>query len=445
VAERAFLATILQALSRGQVELLSDRLIQVDGQGTITSIDEATAPEIDRLSAAGRLERLGPGKILLPGLIDLHIHAPQWPQRGKALDRPLEDWLQHHTFPLEARFSDLAFAAEVYESLVDGLLANGTTTAVYFATLHLPATQLLAELCLARGQRALIGRVAMDDASQCPPFYRDASAEIAEAETRALIDHVRGMAGNQQGLVRPVITPRFIPSCTDDLLGRLGRLADESGCHVQTHCSESDWEQDFVSARCGVTDCAALDRFGLLSRHTILAHGNFIDEGDQALIRSRGAAIAHCPLSNAFFADSVFPLRRALDAGLHVGLGSDIAGGASPSILASARHAVIAARTLESGVDPALPRDQRGRPGSRITALEAFWLATAGGGQALDLPIGLLQPGYQFDAILIDRASPGSDLYLAPEDGPEDMLQKIVHLGSRADISRVWVGGRRVA
>lgn len=436
-----FLATLLHTPSRGEVELLKDRLIKLDDQGFITSIEAAAATDIDRL--AGPDQRQQPG-ILLPGLIDLHIHAPQWPQRGKALDEPLEVWLQHHTFPLEARFADLAFAIEIYSSLIDGLLANGTTTAVYFATLHLPATQLLAELCLARGQRALIGRVAMDDPAQCPAYYRDASAENAEGETRAFIAHVRGLTGNEEGLVRPVITPRFIPSCTDDLLWRLGRLAAETGCHVQTHCSESDWEHGFVQARCGVSDSQALDRFGLLSRHTILAHGNFIDEDDQALIRSRGAAIAHCPLSNIYFADAVFPLRRALDAGLHIGLGSDIAGGASPSILSSARHAVMASRSLESGVDPALPRNHRGRRDSLISALEAFWLATAGGGQALGLPIGLFQPGYQFDAILVDRGTPSSDLFLAPDDEPADMLQKIVHLGSRDAIRKVWVSGRRV-
>ncbi len=444
MVECGFLATLLHTPAPGEVERLEDRLILVNEAGSITAINEAEPSEIDRLARLGRLESLGPGTILLPGLIDLHIHAPQWPQRGKALDEALEVWLQQHTFPLEARFADLAFADEVYSSLVDGLLANGTTTAVYFATLHLPATKLLAELCLSRGQRALIGRVAMDQPQQCPPFYRDASAEMAEAETRAFIDHVRGLAGNEAGLVRPVITPRFIPSCTDDLLWRLGRLADETGCHVQTHCSENDWEHGFVQARCGESDCRALDRFGLLSRQTILAHGNFIGDDDQALIKSKGATIAHCPLSNIHFADAVFPLRHALDGGLHVGLGSDIAGGASPSILSSARHAVMASRSLESGVDPALPRDRRGRPGARISALEAFWLATAGGGQALDLPLGLFRPGYQFDAILIDRGTPSSDLFLAPEDDPATLLHKIVHLGGRQDIRKVWVSGRRV-
>ncbi len=426
--------TALHTPEPGRLEALENRLIVVDDQGVIEDIRPGDPADADI--------RLEPGQFLLPGLVDLHIHAPQWPQLGKALDVPLEIWLQRYTFPLESRYADVTYAESVWRSMIEGLLANGTTTALYFATIHLPASQRLAELCLDYGQRALVGRVAMDHPEQCPDGYRDASPELAEAETRAFIDHVRGLAGNQSGLVLPVITPRFIPSCTDELLHRLGRLAAETGCHVQTHCSESDWEHDHVKQRCGVSDSVALGRFGLLSRRTVLAHGNFIDEGDRALIKRAGAAIAHCPLSNVYFSDAVFPLRQALDEGLHVGLGSDVAGGASPSILASARHAVIASRTLESGVDPLLPRGERGRPGSRIDALEAFWLATAGGGISLDLPIGLFKPGYQLDALLVDVNS--GDMTLYPEDSPADILHKIVYLGGRANIRRVWVAGRQV-
>src|SRR5581483_8254363 len=389
--DRAFLGTALHTPVCGELEVLRDVLIVAGGDGAIKAIHRHGTPLVDqvarRFAAAGALVTLGSDQFLLPGLVDLHIHAPQWPQLGKALDLPLEDWLQTYTFPLESRYADTDFARTVYEALVDSLLWNGTTTAMYFGTLHLPATQILADVCLKRSQRALIGRVAMDDPLQCPDFYRDSSARVAEAETRAFIAYVRSMPGNQSGLIKPVITPRFIPSCTDDLLRRLGSLARETGCHVQTHCAESDWENDYVLKRCGKSDAAALDGFGLLSRRTILAHGNFVSDEDVGLIRTRGSGIAHCPLSNVYFSDAVFPLRRILQQGVHVGLGSDIAGGASPSILDNVRHAVIASRRLESGVDPALERSERQRPGSRIDAVTAFWLATAGGGIALDLPI----------------------------------------------------------
>jgi guanine deaminase len=196
--------------------------------------------------------------------------------------------------------------------------------------------------------------------------------------------------------------------------------------------------------RCGKSDTATLDGLGLLSRHTILAHGNFVGDADVALIRERGAGIAHCPLSNVYFSDAVFPLRRILGQGVHVGLGSDIAGGASPSILHNARQAVMVSRLLESGVDSTLSREERGRPDSRIDAVTAFWLATAGGGIALDLPIGVFKEGFQFDALVIDARASNSDLRLEAHDTPEDLLQKIIYLGGRANIRQVWVANRQV-
>ena len=445
---RAFLGNALHTPLPGKCELLPDALIVVGENGAIQAIHGRDSPQTsqaaERHRAAGTLVRLEKGQLLLPGFVDLHVHAPQWPQLGLALDLPLEDWLQTYTFPLEARYADTDYARSVYESLVDALLANGTTTAMYYASIHLAATQVLADVCIRRSQRALIGRVAMDHPDQCPSFYRDPSAEIAEAETRGFIQYVRSMPGNAGGLILPVITPRFIPACTDKLLEALGRLARETGCHVQTHCSESDWEQAFVLRRCGVTDSEALDRLGLLSRRTILAHGNFVGTEDAARIRNAGSGIAHCPLSNAYFSDAVFPVRRMLQQGLHVGLGTDIAGGASPSILENARHAVIVSRLLESGVDPSVGRTQRRSPDARIDAVTAFWLATAGGGVALDLPIGIFREGYQFDAVVIDSRAPGGNLRLDESSDAAQILQKIVYHGARANICEVWVANRRV-
>ena len=445
--ERGFRGSFLYAPERGRLVCLKDALMVVAADGAISAVhaggSAAARAEAERLAQGGNLVTLGPQHWVVPGLVDLHVHAPQWPQLGEALELPLQDWLQKFTFPLESRYADMAFAMQVYESLVANLLANGTTTAMYFATLHLPATQALADICLRRSQRALIGRVAMDNPDQCPDFYRDPSAEVAERETREFIRYVQALPGSQ-GLIYPVITPRFIPSCSDELLAGLGRLARATGCHVQTHCSESDWQHQHVLERFGRTDTTALDSFGLLSRRTVLAHGNFVDAADAAIIRERGAGIAHCPLSNVYFSDAVFPLRRILDAGVHVGLGTDIAGGASPSVLENARHAIISARLLEAGVDARVKRSERRQPGARIDALTAFWLATTGGGVALDLPVGVFAPGYQFDACVLDVAAPGSNLRIGDDERPDTVLQKLIYGASRANISQVWVANRRV-
>jgi guanine deaminase len=213
---------------------------------------------------------------------------------------------------------------------------------------------------------------------------------------------------------------------------------------VQTHCSESDWEHQHVRARCGCTDTEALDRAGLLGRRSVLAHGNFIEPADVGLIRERGAAVAHCPLSNIYFAGAVFPVAAMLAEGLHIGLGTDIAGGASASLFEAARQAVACSRLLESGTDPALPAERRGLPGSRIDFRTAFRLATAGGGEALALPIGLFRPGYAFDAILLQSGLPEGNLDFGPEEDGDTILQKIVMGAGRGDIARVWVAGRSV-
>ena len=437
------------AESKENVTHFTDTLFCIDGSGTIVDIiqhnDDAFRHVRDAARKAGKLTELSSDQYLLPGLIDLHVHAPQWPQMGKALDKPLEKWLNDYTFPLEARYADVEFARRNYTELVSALLANGTTTAVYFATLHTESSVELARICLAQGQRALVGRVAMDDPSQCPDYYRDETAASAEAETRAFIRAVAELPGNTAKRVLPVITPRFIPSCTDDLLKRLGTVARETGCHVQTHCSESDWEHGYVKERLGKTDTVALRDFGLLTQKTILAHSNHIEDDDADLIKKTGAGVAHCPLSNFYFANAVFPLRAMLDRGLNVGLGTDIAGGHSPSVFDACRHAITASKALNDGVDARIKPEHRGRPGSAVSFKEAFWLATAGAGGVLELPVGKLEVGYQFDAIVIDTRAAGSDIYIHPaEDQPEDRLQKIIYNARRNNISRVWVDGKAV-
>jgi guanine deaminase len=193
----------------------------------------------------------------------------------------------------------------------------------------------------------------------------------------------------------------------------------------------------------GRTDTEALDAFGLLRRSTVLAHCDQVSDTDLALMRGAGAGVAHCPLSNAYFSNGVFPTRRALAAGVHVGLGTDVAGGAEPGLLAQCAHAVSASRYLEAGVDPGLAPDRRGVPDSRIDIVEAFWLATGGGAALLGEPLGLIEPGRRFDAIVVDHdASAISPLRRWDVDDDARYFEKIVRLGTPADITHVWVDGQ---
>jgi len=448
---KAICASGFHSPERGVIDRLDDVLISIDENGTIASIHRHGDPNYRAIretrAAAGELVTLPEGSYLLPGFVDLHVHAPQFPQLGNALDVPLEVWLQRYTFPLEARYEDHAFARRAYRLLVDDLIANGTTTALYFATIHQDATRILADTCLERGQRALIGKVAMDNAEECPDYYRDASTDAALSGTRDLIDYIRSHPDNAEKRVLPVVTPRFIPSCTDATLEGLGTIARDCGCHVQTHCSESDWAHGYVLSRHGMTDTASLDRFGLLGRHSVLAHANFLTEKDVETLKVRQSAVAHCPLSNAYFANAVFPLRAALEKGLNVGLGTDISGGPSASMFENCRAAIMVSRMLESGVDPRLDAASRSTFGpARLDFRDAFHVATAGGAKALDLPVGQFSPGYRFDAIVVDiNADKGTIRLWGDLDTGDDILQKIIFGASRANIAGVWVDGRKLA
>lgn len=440
-----FLATLIDAPVRGHVRVRERALLSLGPDGAIAEILAPDDPDYVRRAASPAVRRFGPSDYLLPGFVDLHVHAPQWPQAGKALDKPLEEWLFTYTFPLEARFADSGFAERVYAHLVSTLLANGTTTAMYYASTHVPASVTLARICLAQGQRAYVGRVAMDCPEMTASFYRDADAR---AGIDASLEHILAVRALDAGggLVFPVVTPRFIPSCTDALLEGLGRLAQDMDLHVQTHCSEGDWEHAFVIERMGDSDTRALDRLGLLKRGTVLAHANFLSDADKALIVARKAAIAHCPLANLFFSNAVMPVAEALDMGLSVGLGTDIAGGAKAGLFDAARYAMAAAAALNDGVDPALPPGQRGgRKGARYDWRTAFWMATAGGAHALGANTGVFDVGREFDAIRVAANRPDADLAVWEGlDGPDDAAQKILQTMERPNVREVWVRGRRV-
>ena len=445
-AETVVVGTAFHAPTSNRLEILEDHLIAIDADGTIVDVvpvRDARATEL--IASARRVVRLSASERLLPGLIDTHIHAPQWPQLGTGLDLPLEEWLFAYTFPLEARYADETFADRVWRHMVPTLLSHGTTTATYFSSIHEGATRRLAEVCGELGQRAFIGRVAMDHPQGTPDWYRDESVRAGvEASARSINDVLR--MGGDISRVRPIITPRFVPACTDDMLRALGDLATSSGQIVQTHCSESDWAHSYVLERFGRTDTDVLDGFGLLRESTVLAHADHLTDTDMVRVRDRRAGVAHCPLSNSYFANAVFPLRRALERGVRVGLGSDVAGGPTAGLLPQCSHAVTVSRMLEDGVDPGRSASERGVADSRVDTVTAFHVATAGGAALLGIPVGSFEVGYKFDAFSVDVETPGSALRRWDEvDTEERLFEKIVRVAGANDITHVWVDGRRVA
>lgn len=438
--------TAFSSIDSKNVKVFDNSLFCISEEGTISKIisseDKEYESTIQEYSAKNKLQEVGKDQFILPGFIDLHIHAPQWAQAGTALDLPLYEWLNTYTFPLEAKFSDAQFANKVYSDLVSQLVKNGTTTALYFATVHRKSSLRLAEICSEKGQRGLVGKVVMDDQEQNPEYYRDATAATALAETELFIQEVLELNKQTPQGVYPVVTPRFIPSCTDDSLKGLGALAAKYDVHIQSHCSESDWAHSFVQERFGKNDAFALNDFGLLTEKAVMAHCGFLADEDMRLFSEKGTAVAHCPISNAYFGNAVTPVAKLVNE-YHVetGLGSDISGGFSPSLFDNIRQAVISSRMLEDGVDKNCCSEKRGVSGSSITLNEAFYLATAGGGESLSLPIGKLAVGYAWDVQIIDSKK----LPIFSDKEPlMEVFQKLLYLSRPESIVEVWIQGKKV-
>lgn len=434
---------VAHAPTRGSVEILEDAFLVVDrASGRVERFHAQTLPEDtaalaalsddDREAAA--LE-LAPHELLLPGFVDTHVHAPQYQFMGTGTDTPLMRWLDKYTFPVEESFADPAVAAEWYAKLLDRMLAEGVTTAQYFATIHLEATKLLADLVERRGQRGLVGLVSMD--RNAPDTYKSPSAAQSLADAEEFVTYV---LSKQNELVLPVVTPRFVPTCSLELLRGLGQLAAAYGVHVQSHAAESLDEEAFVEQlHPGQRDTEILKDAKLLGEKSCMAHAVHLRDEELEVFRETGTSIAHCPLSNFFFANGMLDVRKVMEKRVKVGLGTDIAGGYSPSMLRAIQTCVITARALDS-TSPS----SSGSP-QTFDYKDAFWMATMGGAQALGLQddTGSFAVGKCFDAILVD-VNEGRNLDFSARDTPADVFQKLIHNGDDRNFAKVFVKGRCV-
>lgn len=431
----------ITSADKSSIECRQHQLVCTDSAGYIDRIiDESDADFTavqEQANKAGQLTTLKPDEYLLPGFIDLHVHAPQWPNAGVALDRPLNEWLDTYTFPLEAKYADVDFAKQVYDNLVTELVGNGTTTVLYFGTTHNQANLELAKACMNHNQRGFIGKVAMDNPDQTPDYYRDASAESAVADTENFIKQMMELNKTADIQQTPVITPRFVPSCTPASLKGLGQLAKKYDLPVQSHCSESDWENDFALEHYHKRDAEVLDEYGLLTDKSVMAHGTLLNQSDLDTFKERGVAVAHCPISNVYFGNAVLPVSKLLKQGVKVGLGTDISGGYSPSLYQNIRQAVMSSRMLYDGVNSELEPAQRGTENDAISARNGFYLATVGGAKSLHLKTGQIKAGYLADLQVVKSPMPSFN-----EETMDQIFEKIIYNASKDDVKQVFVQGR---
>lgn len=366
--------------------------------------------------------------LIIPGLIDLHAHAPQYAFRALGMDLELLDWLNTQTFPQESRYANLDYARRAYTIFTDDLRRSATTRAVLFGTLHVPATLILMQLLEQSGLITRVGKVNMDRNS--PDMLCETDAQSALKSTRDWLAHCRDFKH-----CLPILTPRFLPSCSDALMEGLHLLQEETGLPVQSHLSENQSEIAWVRELCpksnGYGD--AYDQFGLFGGAdcpTIMAHCVWSNADERALMKQNGVFIAHSPQSNINLSSGVAPVRTYLDEGLSIGLGSDIAGGTHLSLLRAMADAVQASklrwRLLDQSVAP-------------ITLPEAFWLGTRGGG-AFFGKVGAFLPDFAFDAIVLDDRDLPCPLTLTPEE----RLTRLIYLSDDHVVIHKYVNGHEL-
>ena len=368
------------------------------------------------------------GQMIIPGLCDLHTHAPQYAFRGLGMDLPLLDWLDTYAFQEEMRYSDLDYADRAYSQFVDALVKSPTTRVSIFATLHVPATVLLMEKLEASGLKGYVGKVSMDRSS--PDYYRE---ETAEDALSAMIGWLRSSRLQFRNF-QPIITPRFTPSCTDDLMEMLGLAARETGARVQSHLSESPEEVEWVRSLCpraGHYIDTYLQR-GMLDpdRPSIMAHSVYSDEYERRIMRENNVFAAHCPQCNMNIASGMAPVRRWLDEGLQAGLGTDVAGGATLSLFRTMMEAKQVSSMVWRYQDHSL------KP---LTFEEVFYLATAGGG-AFFGKTGSFQPGFELDALVLDETGLPSPRKLSLRE----RIERFAFLSGEQCVSHKFVSGRQL-
>lgn len=370
------------------------------------------------------------GQLVMPGMTDLHVHAPQYTFRGLGMDLELLEWLQVHTFPEEAKYQDLNYAKQAYSYFTEDLKNSFTTRACIFATLHREATLELMDQLEKTGLITYVGKVNMDrngSARLC-----EKSAEESANDTKVWLDELTKRSYQR---TMPILTPRFIPSCSDELMRKLSKIQKEYKLRVQSHLSENlseiAWVKELVpESSCYGQAYELFDMIGSAEYPAIMAHCVYSSEEEMELLKSHHTYIAHCPDSNFNVASGIAPIRKYLEYGISVGFGSDVAGGASLSIPQSMAHAIQASKMYWR------MKNQNIKP---LTFDEVFYMATLGGGSYFG-NVGSFEKGYECDLLVIDD----SKIRSMRELSVKERAERMIYLPGECTITDKFVAGKRI-
>ena len=367
-------------------------------------------------------------KLIIPGLVDLHMHAPQYTYRGLHMDLELLEWLNSYTFPAEAKYKDEEYARVTYGRFVERMVKSATTRACIFGTVHVEATLILMELLEKAGMHTFVGKLNMD--RNAPDYLREESWEQSAFDTRRWVEEsLKRFEKN-----KPMLTPRFTPSVTDEIMAELKKIQVEYDLPFQSHLSENRGEIAWVKELCPYAKYygQAYSHFGLFGGDTptVMAHCIYSCEEEIRDMKEQGVYIAHCPESNMNVVAGIAPVRKYLEEGLKVGLGSDVAGGATENLFTAMMHAIQVSKLRWRLVDDTL---------APLTAPEVFYMATKGGGELFG-KVGSFEEGYEFDAVILD------DSGIPDQEGLtiEERLERFIYLNQEADIKAKFVAGNQV-
>ena len=411
---------ILFTKEKNCFEVFENGYIVVNDQGRIltvtTSLDEQDCRDATLMDFGNRL--------IIPAMNDMHVHAPQVYNQGVAMDMELLPWLQNYTFPEESKYADIHYAERMYRRFLHTQWLFGTMRSVAFGTVHTESTRLLMKLYQEAGMGAMVGKVAMN--RNCPEALCEDVAAAVEGNEQLIEEF-----NHPDSLVHPIITPRFVPACTPELLQACGRMAAKYQLPVQSHLSENiseiEWVHELEPESESYGD--AYNRYGLFGQTpTIMAHCVWTRGKELELIKRNGVMVAHCPTSNFNLSSGMAPVRTLLDEGVRIGLGSDISGGHDLNMFRMLVYAIQVSK-MQYCADKTKPF---------LTLPEAFWIATKSAGSFFG-KVGSFEKGYEFDALVIDDSSLNHDNYPLLH-----RLERFIYIGDDRHIVHRFCRGKEI-
>lgn len=416
---KAYKANILYTPTPERFVLLEHGYVVVGDDGCVVDTYASLPDEYSNIELIDFGDQM-----LMPAMNDLHVHAPQYRNLGIAMDMELLPWLNTYTFPEEMKYSDVKYAERMYRRFVHDLWKLGTMRAAIYTTIHPAASCLLADILHEANMGGMIGLVGMDRNS--PEGLTNTVEQWREGMEQLMI-HTASMP-----LISTIITPRFIPSCTPEMLNVMGRMAHDKQLPVQSHLSENQSEIEWVKELEPLASCYgdAYNRYGLFGQTpTLMAHCCYTDKEEFELMRRNHVFAVHCPTSNCNLGSGIAPIRRFMNAGIPVALGSDVSAGSGFSIFRAIHY------TLQMAKMKWVHSNHRDM---FLSLSEAFYLATKSGGSFFG-KVGSFEPGYAFDALVVDDSQLNFDNYTL-----QHRLERYIYLGDDRHLTHRFCQGQEI-